>query len=305
MPAALKGDVAYYAGNFYNEKGERLLDDGTSFMKFIDLSYAEAYQAKVPYIKRDKNGNILEIIDQKSTTKYIYEYNAKGLLTKSTYSNRLKEYEYDVKDRLKKEIITNTSYNEKVTSTYTYKEEGGMLHVHERKVYTTGGEESFDYSYKDGQLMFSTGYSGKKYECIPDAKGNCTTKKDVKTGEIKTIYSNVIYRDELKAGSITVEKKNDYSTDYTLKVGDRLLSGVTSQFIGGTLYLYVPITGEYLVVENFYDKDQDIKKLPIKFVQKDDPYLAYRGYNDKAYLLVKGVEQNDLSRSDKNYDFFI
>ena len=63
VPSTIKGDVAYYKGNFYDANRNLLLEDGTSFMKYAKWTKNEAYAAKSIFMKFNATGNLLEFVN--------------------------------------------------------------------------------------------------------------------------------------------------------------------------------------------------------------------------------------------------
>ncbi len=204
VPSTLKGDVAFYAGNFYDTNRKQLLDDGSTFMKYAQWTKNEAYAAKGIFMKFNAQGKIEEIVNYNtSTITYLYEYDKKGQLIKSQFQNDITTYTYDNVGRLDTEFNKFGSSDRTITKKYTYKNEGNLLKITKKSTYVDG-EESEEFHFKNGRKVYGKTALSIENDCEPDARGNCVSEKNKKTGYINKIFYNVIYRDELKPENITV-----------------------------------------------------------------------------------------------------
>ncbi|WP_111308477.1 hypothetical protein [Confluentibacter sediminis] len=311
VPSLIDGDIAYYKGHFYNDKREQLLENGESFRSYANWTEKEAYEAKSIYMAFDASGKLLKLKDYKnfSTLTRAYTYNQKGLLTKSTFYNDSMFYHYDNKDRLLTEERYFSSSKTKVVVNYNYKTEDGLLKITRQTVYPTGKEQD-ELHYKNGKLMYYKSVLGEENVGVPDAKGNITKTKNIKTNKVNNYYYNVIYNDEINTKDLVVvnAKKNDYDRHNLprLSVGDKIISNVNLTIVGNHVVFYIPTTQQYFIAKNFYNstikKDEAVN---VELLQENNPYLHIWG-NDSGnfYCLYKGSDHSLKKFRDENYSVY-
>lgn len=311
VPSLIDGEITYYKGHFYNDKREQLLENGESFRSYANWAEKEAYDAKSIYMAFDASGKLLKLKDYKnsSTLTRAYTYNNKGLLTKSTFYNDSTFYHYDTSDRLLKEERYFSSSKTKVVVNYNYKTEDGLLKITRQTVYPTG-EEQDELHYKNGKLMYYKTVLGEENVGVPDAKGNITKTKNIKTNKLNNYYYNVIYKDEINTKDLVVvnAKKNDYDRHNLprLSVGDKIISNANLTTVGNHIVFYIPTTQQYFIAKNFYNsaikKDNSVN---VELLQENNPYLHIWG-NDSGnfYCLYKGSDHSLKKFSDENYSIY-
>lgn len=307
VPSVLHGDVAYYAGFYFDKDRNRVLEDGQSFKKFSEWTDNEARVAKSVYMKFNENGQILQYVDYGGSGSIrTYEYNSNGQLIKETFSYDAKTYTYDKLGRLEKEFRTFGSTDRTITILYSYKNEDGLLKVNKKSIYVED-DEVVEMHYKNGRLVYEKQEDDVEV-CVPDQEGNCVSIKNQKSGSIKKVFYNVIYQDELKAENIVIKniKKNNFSqNEPQAEIGGRYLK-MPLQSFGNDVIAYFGVKNQYLIAKDFYDVSAVPMNavVPVSILQENNPILAIWQNETLAYILYAGNKEGILRNSDENYEFY-
>ncbi|MFC7357609.1 hypothetical protein ACFQO1_07915 [Jejudonia soesokkakensis] len=307
VPSDIKGDVAYYAGKFYDNDRKQLLEDGSSFTKYSQWSKEEAYKEKSPYMQFNTKGQLTEyIINNSSSLRYVYEYDSKGNLIKKQYQNDITTYEYDKKGRLDTEYRTFSTTDRTVSIKYTYKQENDLLKITKTSTYPDGIETE-EFHFKDGRKVYEKSALSVESICEPDGKGNCVSKKYIKDNRIEKVHYNVVYRDHMKPEYVVVRdiRANQYAVSIPQIEIEGSIINLPMDRLKEDVLIYLPNTKQYLIANDFYDsKITKENPVPVEILQSNSPYLGIWYSETFPVFLKNGSREGIIKNGDSNYTLF-
>lgn len=308
VPSELQGDVAYFAGKYYDEDRKQRLEDGSSFMKFAQWTKEEAKIAKSLFMSFNRNNQLTEYIiyNGSSPLTYLYEYDSKGNLIKFQYQKDIVAYTYDKKGRLDTEIKTYNTSGSKVSIKYAYTSEGNLLKIFKTSTYSEGSETE-EMHYKNGRKIYEKSALGVESVCEPDSRGNCVSKRFIKDNRVDRVFYNVIYRDQLKAKNVVI--RDIRANKFAVSVPQIEIEGskinLPMERLKEDILIYLPNTQQYLIAKDFYNSAVEKENpVPVEILQSNSPYLGIWYSESFPVFLKNGTTERLIKYGDTDYNFY-